>query len=86
MAIRVTGSVARLYPTRGATYIRLNLAASDPKPKDEYFRLAKAHDNYNALYALALSSAINGYRLQIRTTADITPTDYANVEYFVVDF
>ena len=86
MVVRVGGKVSRLYATSGDTYIRLKLAPSDPTPLDGYFRLSQTHSNYNALYALALSAAINGYQLQIRTAADITPTEHANVRYFVVDW
>jgi hypothetical protein len=77
--------VARLYVTRGRTNIRLNLPAAE-QPADEYFVLPQEHSNYNALYSLALSSAINGYQLSIRTTNDINPGDPAEVAYMVVDW
>ena len=83
MAVRATGRVVRIYATRGHTYIRLD---AGPKPQDGYFRLDQTHSNYNALYSLALSAAINRDRLQIRTSAEIVPTEYAAVAYMVVDW
>ena len=83
MAVRTEGKVARLYVTGGRTYIRLH---GGLKPKYGYFRLDKTHSNYNALYSLALSAAINRYPLQIRTKARITGTNFADVQYMVVDW
>ena len=84
------GRVTRLYVTRsssnqGITFIRLGIPTSD-QPKDGYFQLNQSHANYNALYSLALSAAINGYKLRIRTESDITPTEYATVRYMTVDW
>lgn len=86
MAIRAEGRVARIYATRGRTYIRLALPTGTVEPQDGYFMLDRAHNNYEAIYSLALSSAINGYALSIRTVRDITPSEYAEVEYAVVDW
>ena len=83
MTVRVSGKVTRLYVTDGVVYIRLD---GQPTPLDGYYRLDGTHSNYNALYALALSAAINGYRLQIRTVADVTPTAHGVVRYMVVDW
>ena len=86
-----TGRVTRLYvtrtpsPARGVTFIRLDIPASE-QPKDGYFQLDQSHPNYNALYSLALSAAINGYLLRIRTEGPITPTEYAVVRYMVVNW
>jgi hypothetical protein len=89
MAVRVTGKVARLYVTQvdsgGVTFIRLQIPGNE-QPRDGYFQLNQSHPNYNALYSLALSAAINGYQLSIRTQADITPTEFAVVRYMVVDW
>ncbi len=82
---RFTAKVARLFVTRGRTNIRLKLPAAE-QPADGYFVLPQEHNNYHALYSLALSSAINGYQLSIRTTTDINPGDPAEVAYMVVDW
>jgi hypothetical protein len=84
MANRVKGKVVRLYVTTGGVYIRL--AGIAVPPLDGYFLLSQTHSNYNALYALALTAAVNGYTLDIRAAAEITPTEHANVRYFVVDW
>ena len=83
MAIRAKGRVTRIYATGGRTYIRLD---AGPKPKYGYFRLDQTHTNYNALYSLALSAAINRNRLQIRTKSNITASEIAVVGYMVVDW
>ena len=85
MANRATGAVTRLYVTEGRTYIRLQIPQAE-QPKDGYFELMKSHDNYDALYSLALSAAVKGVPLQVRTAGEITPTDYPNVQYLVVDW
>jgi hypothetical protein len=89
MAYFITGRVTRLYVTEdesgGVAFIRLQVPA-DEQPKDGYFQLNQSHPNYNALYSLALSAAINRYLLTIRTSGDVTPTEYAEVRYMVVDW
>ena len=85
MAFRVTGAVKRLYVTVGVTHIRLQIP-EDEAPKDGYFDLRQDHANYNALYSLALSAAINGYPLQIRTRGEIDPAQPINIQYLVVDW
>jgi hypothetical protein len=90
MAVNATGKVKRLYVTygasgRGLTFVRLEIPATE-QPKESYFRLDQNHPNYNALYSLALSAAINGYRLRIRTEGEIVPTETPTVRYMVVDW
>ena len=85
MAHRATGKVTRLYVRAERTKIRLEVPV-DLQPAENYFSLELAHPNYNALYSLALSAAVNGYPLQIRTTGEITPNETANVEYMVVEW
>jgi hypothetical protein len=82
---RAIGRVLWIYTTIGLVYIRLDVPSA-LQPKDGYFALKQTHTNYNALYSLALVAAVNGYDLQIRTEADITPTAYADVRYMVVDW
>ena len=85
MAIRAVGRVQRIYTTSGTAYVRLDVPA-ELRPLDGYFALRQSHTNYNALYSLALVAAVNGYDLQIRTQVDISPTEYADVRYMVVDW
>ena len=79
------GKVIRLYVNRGNTTIRLDI---EPKegPKDGYFRLRRDHENYNALYSLALAAAVNRLPLRIRTVDEIVTTQSAVVEYMVMDW
>ena len=79
------GKVARLYVNRGNTTIRLDI---DPKssPKDGYFQLGLDHANYNALYSLALSAAVNRLPLRIRSVEDIVADKRAVVEYMIIDW
>jgi hypothetical protein len=86
VAIRVTGKVNRIFATSGQTFFRLTNIPADATPQDGYFRLSQGHANYDALYSLALTAAINQYDLQIRTTTDIVSTQVANVQYMVVDW
>ena len=88
MAIgRFTGRVERIYPSEGNTNIRLAGIPEAQQPADNYFTLQQSHQNYNALYSLALAAAINGYDLQIRVRGeDYAPGQTANVLYMVMDF
>lgn len=85
MANRATGKVTRLYVRAERTNIRLGIPTAE-QPANGYFSLELSHPNYNSLYSLALSAAVNGYPLLIRTTGEITPNESANVEYMVVDW
>jgi hypothetical protein len=82
---RASGAVTRLYVSKDVTHIRLQIPEAE-QPKDNYFHLRQSHSNYNALYSLALSAAINGYTLSIRTVGEISPTQDANVHYMYVDW
>jgi hypothetical protein len=86
MAHRATGKVSRIYATSGQVFIRLTNIPADATPQDGYFRLLQSHDNYDALYSLALTAAVNGYDLQIRTRGEIVSTQPANVAYMMVDW
>jgi len=85
MANRATGKVTRLYVRAERTNIRLEVPA-DLQPLENYFSLELTHPNYHALYSLALSAAVNGYPLSIRTTDQITSSARANVDYMYVDW
>jgi hypothetical protein len=86
MAVFASGKVTRLYTTKGYVAIRLGGLTQELTPLSGYFKLHQTHENYNALYSLALSAAINSLELTIRTEEDITPTETAEVWYFVVDW
>jgi hypothetical protein len=85
MAKVVKGRVKRLYVRDGRVWVRVDIPASE-QPKENEFRLDQTHGNYNALYSLALSAAINGHRLQIKTVDEITAGSIAVVDYMVVDY
>jgi hypothetical protein len=85
MANMAVGKVTRLYANRLGTFIRLQ---TNLQPKEEYFRLKPDHENYNALYSLALAAAANRWPLQVRIAGDgeIDPNAEAYVSYLVVDW
>ena len=86
MAKMFRGKVDRLNPSRGNTYIRIQIPVAE-QPQNNEFILQQSHQNYNALYSLALAAAINGYDLLIRTTEeDVSPGQEAHVLYMLVDF
>ena len=94
-----TGTVRRIYARDSGAYIRLNIAVPEGNapgdgqgPDDDtpggghYFKLLRGHDNYNALYSLALVAATNRYKLTIRTEDPINSSEDAEVSYLVVDW
>lgn len=78
MATIATGKVMSLY-THEVTRISLG-DTNDVLPGEGGFVLRRDHPNFNALYSLALSAAINRYTLRIGTTREITPAEEAEVE------
>ena len=86
MAKMFRGKVERLNPaSQGNTYIRIQIPVAE-QPLGNVFVLQQSHENYNALYSLALAAAINGYDLLIRTIGDVSPGQEASVAYMLVDF
>jgi hypothetical protein len=86
MALGASGRVSRIFPHEELTYISLEGLEPGVTPRDGYFLLRRNHPNYNALYSLALVAAVNRYLLQIRTRAEITSREHAEVAYVVVDW
>jgi hypothetical protein len=86
MAVRVRGKVVRLYVRTGEVNIRLAGLPAEDTPKDGYFRLQQTHTNYNALYSLALSAAVNRLDLDIRAVDEIDPANVADISYMVIDW
>jgi hypothetical protein len=87
MAHFATGKIIRLNPRIRtlSTFIRLDI---DPKtgPKDGYFELKLESENYNALYSLALAAAANRWPITIRTDGEIQDTEFAEIQYMLVDW
>ena len=66
MAVRLSGKMVGIRVDRHEVFIALD---NDPKagPKGNEFSLNKeSHENYNALYALALAAAANRWPVTIR--------------------
>ena len=85
MAVQVKGTVARLFVNAAGANLRLHIP-TDQQPKDGYFLLELTHQNYLALYSLALAAAMNRDPLLIRTAGEITEDTRATVQYMVVDW
>ena len=83
MANSAKGKVSRLSAHTDATYIQLDTELPDG-PKNGYFELKLDNQNYKALYSLALAAAVNRLTLSIRTVGEITPTDWAIVDYMLI--
>ncbi|CAN5800228.1 hypothetical protein BH18ACT2_BH18ACT2_19910 [soil metagenome] len=86
MANSVKGLVDRLFVSSDNTNIRLQAIPAAQSPADGYFALEVGHTNYQALYSLALSAAINRYPLLIKTQGEISPNAKALIQYMVVDW
>ena len=84
MAKSATGKVTRIYSDPNGCFIRLEY--SGDKPKSEYFQLHKSHANYNSLYSLAITAAVNRYDLKIAMKKKIVPTEYGEIVYMVIDW
>jgi hypothetical protein len=85
MANTAKGLVDRLFVSSDNANIRLQIPEAQ-SPADGYFALEVGHTNYQALYSLALSAAINRYPLLIRTQGEISSSTKALVQYMVVDW
>mgnify|MGYP001110167387 CR=1 FL=1 len=83
MTDSVHGKITRVYTDENQVYIKSDAVL---KPKSGYFRLLLTHPNYNAVYSLLLSSAINKKTVKLRTMQDISPTEYGEINYVSVDF
>jgi len=83
MATATTGTVTRLYADTQGCYIQ---TTGTPEPKHRYYQLLLTHPNYNALYSLALSAAVNKTALTVRTVNNIDPNEIAEVQYLRVDY
>ena len=84
MANKITGKVKRIYLRTSGCFLRIEYEGT--QPKNSYFFLDKNHTNYNALYSLALTAAVNGYNLHVRAKSEIIASKQAEIDYFVVDW
>lgn len=84
MAKAARGRVNRIYSNKGGSYIRLT-DSSHTLPKDDYFWLPLSHPNYQSVLACCMAGQINKMSVQIRTEADITPAEHADVQYVTLD-
>lgn len=85
MSNKAQGRIERLYPAQDGTYFQLK-PYTGPAPKDRYFHLALSHDNYNAIYALLLTAAVNRYEVKVRLEGDIDASKRGEVAYVYVDW
>jgi hypothetical protein len=88
MAFRFYGEVARLFVATYGCNIRLQNVTPEGAelPLDGYFLLPLSHDNYSALYSLALFASAGRHRLSIRTVTDADSTSRAEISYMVLDW
>jgi len=86
MATRAKGKVSRIHPLDGVCKISLEGIPADATPLEGVFRLEQDHDNYNALYSLALAAAVNRYDLDIGTYEEIVPHHHGKVEFMLVNW
>jgi hypothetical protein len=91
MATATTGKVFRIFPSEDRTRIIL----INPKPENSipnsggysYFSLLKSHDNYAALYSLALTAATNRLNLSIRIVGNnIAAATDPEISYMYIDW
>jgi hypothetical protein len=89
MASVVKGKVSVLYPTQNGCYVKLLDLAANRQPKSKYFLLQLPHKNYNAIYSLLLSAAINRLVISIKTPvnpADLNKTYSPEIDYVQVEW
>ena len=83
---RVTGKVNRIWVGVTSAAVFLSDLPRNSAPARGLFNIPKSHQNFNALYSLALSAAINRKDLTIQTTEDITPNRIGTVSDLWVEW
>ena len=86
MAANSTGNVIRLQLGRadkGRCYVQVD--THDNIPRDRLFFIDKSNPNFKELYSLMLAAFFNNHPVQIRTTHDISSTEYAEIDYAFVE-
>lgn len=86
MATLVTGKISQVYPDDKGCYISLAGIASNAVPKSGLFQLKLTHPNYNSLYSLILSAAINHYDITVKAAREITRTSFSEIRYLKVEW
>ncbi|MFN4862352.1 MAG: hypothetical protein ACK5LU_17885 [Pseudanabaena sp.] len=76
--VSFSGRVTRLYPDRGGAYIQLD--------EGTYYYLLLNHENYDAIFSMAMSAAINGVSFTIRITGGKSASGHDLVEYATMNF
>ena len=93
------GQVKRIYPSKEVSREVAEAAGASPGAvgsmgtsirlsnyPETYFFLPISHENYNALFSLALVAATNQYQLAIRTLEEIKPGETVDIWYMLVDW
>ncbi len=86
MATRATGKVSQIYVADKIALFRLSDLPTASAPRNNNFELRKSDQNYNALYSLALSAAINRYDLTVETTKAMDAKENAVVKTMWVNW
>jgi hypothetical protein len=87
MVTVVTGTINRVVAAEMSTDLLLTGLGEQETPGGTgYFVIQKTHENYNALYSLALVAATNGYSITVKTVGDINQNEPATVGYMFVDW
>lgn len=74
-----SGKVTRLYPDRVGLYIQLN-------EQEAHYFLHKSHENYEAIFSMALSAAVGGIQFGIRISGKKYDDRFDLVEYVTMTF
>ena len=74
-----SGKVTRLYPDRVGIYIQLN-------EEEVHYFLHKSHENYEAIFSMALSAAVNSLKFGIRISGKKYDDKYDLIEYVTMTF
>ena len=86
MATRANGKVSQIYVADKIALFRLSGLPTASAPRNNNFELRKSDQNYNALYSLALSAAINRYDLSVETTKAMDAKENAVVKTMWVNW
>lgn len=78
VGVSFSGRVTRLYPNRGGAYIQLNGRT--------HYHLLLTHENYDTIFSMAMSAAINGVSFAIRITEGKSAGGHDIVEYATMNF
>jgi hypothetical protein len=86
MATQASGKVSQIFVNDNLALFRLSDLPTTSKPRNSNFEIQKSDPNYNALYSLALSAAINRYTLRVTTKSTIKSTENAIVKQLWVNW